>query len=169
MAENMTITLGWWWRQQVPCTCTCWYYQLQDYTAITSHKTIILTVIHIHFAVSHIPLLSSMQFQHTSAWLFRTSFHNLRLQHPHKYVANSYEEYGVLGCNTMYFRGSPTFGAELWPPPLGSKWKLSKHGSDSELSFCWFLTWIDGGNTVLQNIMLSVNYTALQPSRLYSS
>jgi hypothetical protein len=80
--ENLTIPLGWRWMQQVPPTCTFWYHQLQDYTAVTSCKTVIFPVTHIHFTISHIPLPSSMQFQHTFAWPLRTQFHKLKIQHP---------------------------------------------------------------------------------------
>jgi hypothetical protein len=68
-----------------------------------------------------------------------TPFHSLRLQHPQWHVANSYEEYDVQGCNTMYFRGSPTFGKEVSPPPLGSMWKLSKHRWNTKLASAGFL------------------------------
>jgi hypothetical protein len=63
-------------------------------------------------------------------------------------MATNENIYSVLGCNTMYFRESPTFGRNISPPSLGSKRKPSKSRCEAELSFCRFLAWIDGSNYV---------------------
>lgn len=73
-----------------------------------------------------------------------------------------HEEYGLLGCNTMQLRDSPTSQRNVSPPSSESKSipynKPAEADSKQGLLGLLFNP-DDGSNTLLRNIRLSPNYT----------
>jgi hypothetical protein len=82
-----------------------------------------------------------------------------------------YEKYSFLSFTAVQSRRSPSFQRDISHPSSASVSKPSKKPTRSRYPLLadFLLGPDDGGDTLLRNAGLFLNYTALQPQRMYSS